>query len=52
MNGHPVCPHWGEGPLEAIAEYEQRHPTDYQHDTARETKFGFTYAPRGFLVRM
>lgn len=51
LNGHPVAPEWGPGPYEAIEEYEAEFPDDYTHDTARETKFGWSFAPYGFLVR-
>lgn len=51
INGNPVLPGWGEGPCEAVAAYREKYPQDYQHDQAREAKFGFTFAPGGFLVR-
>jgi cephalosporin hydroxylase len=51
VNGHPVLPGWGEGPLEAIEDYFKRYPHDYSIDTAREHKFGITFAPKGFLIR-
>lgn len=51
INGHPVLPGWGDGPYEAIAEYCKRHPDDYRSDTAREQKFGFSFAPCGYLIR-
>ena len=51
LNGHPNVPGWGPGPYEAIEAYEQEFPNDYTHDVERETKFGFTYAPYGFLIR-
>jgi cephalosporin hydroxylase len=51
INGHPVLPGWGEGPWEAIEEYTLRHPGDYERDVEREFRFGFTFAPRGFLIR-
>jgi cephalosporin hydroxylase len=51
INGHPVLPGWGDGPYEAIEEYEKNFPDDYRHDDARERKFGFTFAVRGFLIR-
>jgi cephalosporin hydroxylase len=51
LNGHPVLPGWGPGPYEAIEAYEQEFSNDYTHDVARESKFGWTYAPNGFLVR-
>lgn len=51
INGNPVLPGWGEGPAEAVAEYISRYPNDYRQDREREGKFGFTFAPGGFLVR-
>jgi cephalosporin hydroxylase len=51
INGHPVLPNWGDGPHEAIAEYERCFQHDYLLDEQREGKFGFTFAPRGFLIR-
>src|SRR5262245_49434072 len=51
LNGHPNLPGWGPGPYEAIEAYEQEFPNDYRHDVERENKFGFTYAPNGFLIR-
>lgn len=51
INGHPVLPDWGPGPFEAIAEYTARYPDDYVRDRSRENKFGFTFAPAGFLRR-
>jgi len=51
INGHPVLPAWGDGPMEAIEEYLLTYPGDYNRDLAREEKFGFTFAPKGFLIR-
>ncbi|WP_242638570.1 rhamnosyl O-methyltransferase [Mycolicibacterium sp. S2-37] len=51
VNGHPVLPGWGAGPYEAIEAYEKEFPDDYTHDVQRERKFGFTFAPNGFLIR-
>jgi cephalosporin hydroxylase len=51
INGHPVLPGWGAGPYEAIEAYEHEFPNDYKHDVARENKFGWTYAPNGYLIR-
>ncbi|MDZ7782681.1 MAG: CmcI family methyltransferase [Halioglobus sp.] len=51
INGNPVLPGWGEGPSEALQEYFRRYPEDYTRDTQREKKFGFTFAPSGYLVK-
>jgi cephalosporin hydroxylase len=51
INGHPVLRGFGPGPYEAIEEYFIVNPDDYVHDLQRETKFGFTFAPNGFLIR-
>jgi cephalosporin hydroxylase len=51
VNGHPVLPGWGPGPYEAIEAYEQEFPDDYTHDVERENKFGWTFAPNGYLIR-
>jgi cephalosporin hydroxylase len=51
INGHPVLPGWGPGPYEAIEAYEHEFPNDYTHDRNRENKFGWTFAPNGFLIR-
>lgn len=51
VNGHPVLPGWGPGPLEAVEEYVAEYPDDYLRDETREYKFGFTFAPCGFLIR-
>lgn len=51
INGNPVLPGWGEGPYEAIQEYVARYPGDYEFDRQREEKFGFSFAPNGFLIK-
>jgi cephalosporin hydroxylase len=51
VNGHPVYPSHGPGPFEAIEDYFREFPSDYTHDGKRERKFGFTWAPSGFLIR-
>jgi cephalosporin hydroxylase len=48
VNGHPVRPEFGPGPLEAVDEYLRRHPGRLVHDAAREAKFGCTFAYRGY----
>ncbi len=52
INGHPVLPDWGEGPYEALEEYTAAHPNDYRRDELRELKFGWTFAPHGYLIRL
>jgi cephalosporin hydroxylase len=49
VNGHPVRPDFGPGPLEAISEYLRLHPGRLVHDAARESKFGCTFAYRGYF---
>jgi len=51
LNGHPIYPSWGEGPYEAIEEYMGKYLNDYELDTYRESRFGFTFAVKGYLVR-
>jgi cephalosporin hydroxylase len=52
INGHPVAKSFGPGPYEAIQEYFRMFPRDYEHDFDRERKFGFSFAPNGFLRRL
>lgn len=51
VNGHPVRPDHGPGPLEAIAEYLHQAPGLLAHDREREAKFGATFAARGYYLR-
>jgi cephalosporin hydroxylase len=51
VNGHPVRPEFGPGPLEAIEEFLQQHPGLFIADRERERKFGCTAAPSGYLIR-
>jgi cephalosporin hydroxylase len=51
VSGHPVRPDFGDGPMEAMDEYMERYPDDYERDIQRENKFGFTFAPKGFLIK-
>jgi cephalosporin hydroxylase len=51
VNGHPVRPEFGPGPYEAVEEFLAAHPGQLVNDPAREMKFGFTAAPRGYFMR-
>ena len=51
INGHPVRPDFGPGPMEAIREYIAAHPGALQHDAAREGKFGATFAAEGHYIK-
>ena len=51
VNGHPVRPEHGPGPMEAIAEYLEEAPGLLTHDRVREGKFGATFAARGHYIR-
>ena len=52
VNGHPVRPEHGPGPLEAISEYLAEASGTLMHDEARESKFGASFAVRGFYRRV
>ena len=51
VNGHPVRPEHGPGPMEAIAEYLEEAPGLLTHDRVREGKFGASFAARGYYIR-
>lgn len=51
VNGHPVRPDFGPGPMEAIQEFVAKNPDLLAADTPRETKFGCTFAPRGYYLK-
>jgi cephalosporin hydroxylase len=51
VNGHPVRPEFGPGPMEALQEFLQAKPGFFAADRAREEKFGFTAAPAGYLIK-
>jgi cephalosporin hydroxylase len=51
INGHPLRPDYGPGPYEALEEFLGTRPEAFQRDVAREQKFGFTFAPRGYLIK-
>ena len=48
VNGHPVRPEFGPGPLEAVEEYVRQNPARLVPDTPREEKFGCSCAYRGY----
>lgn len=51
VNGHPVRPEFGPGPMEALEEFLRLHPQMFLPDLEREAKFGYTAAPSGYLVK-
>ena len=51
INGHPLRPDFGPGPFEALEEFTASNPGLFVRDVAREEKFGFTCAPRGYLIK-
>jgi len=50
VNGHPVCPDHGPGPMEAIWEFLSKHP-EFVVDKSRE-KFLMTQNPNGYLRKI
>lgn len=52
VNGHPVRPEYGPGPMEAVAAFLAARPGLLRPDLAREEKFGCTFAPGGYFVRI
>jgi cephalosporin hydroxylase len=50
INGHPVLPSFGEGPMEAVREFFKNRK-DFEVDQSRE-KFLVTFFPKGFLRRI
>jgi cephalosporin hydroxylase len=51
INGHPVRAEFGPGPMEALDEFLRTRADLFLPDRERETKFGFTAAPAGYLIR-
>jgi cephalosporin hydroxylase len=47
INGHPVNPNFGPGPMEALEAFLPHHP-DFEVDRKCE-KFYLTFNPKGFL---
>jgi cephalosporin hydroxylase len=50
INGHPVNPGWGPGPMEAVEDFMKTHD-NFVADRGRE-KFLLTYYPKGWLKRV
>lgn len=50
VNGHPVLPGFGPGPMEAVEEFLKEN-RDFAVDSDKE-KFYMTFNPRGFLKRI
>ncbi len=49
VNNHPVLPHWGPGPMEAVDAFLAERD-DFEIDPWRE-RFMLTMNPRGYLRR-
>jgi len=50
INGNPVYPEFGPGPMEAVQEFLPEHP-EFEVDRECE-KFGLTFNPSGYLRRV
>ncbi len=51
INGHPVLPEHGPGPMEALKEFFQSLESEgFQHDSSRE-KYYLTFNPMGYLQK-
>jgi len=48
---HPLRPDFGPDPYEALEEFLRARPGVLGRDLAREQKFGFTFAPGGYLTK-
>lgn len=51
VNGHPVRPDHGPGPMEAIRQFIAENPGALVPDTRREAKFGATFAREGYYLK-
>ncbi|PFE00333.1 cephalosporin hydroxylase [Bacillus cereus] len=50
INGHPVLPNWGPGPMEAITEFLKEN-NEFVIDESKH-KFFVTFHPNGFLYKV
>ena len=50
INGHPVAPQFGPGPMEAVRRF-LRNNSEFEADN-RDSKFLMTFNPRGYLRRV
>ena len=50
LNGHPIDPEFGPGPMEAVEELLKTHP-EFEVDSSKE-KFLMTFNPRGYLKKI
>lgn len=51
VNGNPVCPEHGPGPMEALGAWLPDHTADFEQDAFCE-RFHLTFNPRGYLRRL
>jgi cephalosporin hydroxylase len=49
LNGHPVDPDYGPGPMEALDAFLTTH-SEFAHDTTQD-KFLLSFNPKGYLKR-
>jgi cephalosporin hydroxylase/glycosyltransferase involved in cell wall biosynthesis len=52
INGHPVRPDFGAGPFEAVQTFIANNPNLLTNDVERESKFGVTFAKKGYYIRL
>ena len=50
INGHPVLPEFGDGPMEAVEEFLKKH-SEFIIDSKCE-KFLMTFNPKGYLKKI
>lgn len=50
VNGHPVIPGFGPGPMEALQQYLASHASEWKYNPT-DDRLLLTFHPRGFLVK-